>query len=534
MKVDLEFIHLNHDPTSKTTGAFSIRKNETISVIQPEWRKSASFTAHDAPAAYSYKAVQDLILTQQNRVKIKAEFSCTDSATTKVWVKADDGHKTPNNVLGTVAKTEVTFVQGKADADLFLNDVRIPNLGVDVSDVIWNWQYSLDCQKWNDITTSRHRIYTVIDMPGEPWQPASTNINNTQLPWTEVLEFACSIAIAEKDVDAAATKITRWANSLGPVFVHYDNPGNGWTGFTYDGPPRFHCSDFLLLLNSGTSPTGPAVNCDDCAAIVTSFSNILGSRLSEGKMGSTDTFELNPNKKIGRPAVPNGNFSYHTVAWLGNATAADRLFDACVQLDPDGNPTMEPHPFTVPVNILFTDYRPQLTLDAANCGPLGKQPVRKIGLSTLPIRADGLALWAVLLAAAETQDLKFSDLRFIDTTFAKYFLQTFWQSRTGPEIAFGIDTFEIGPGKSTAPLVENVLGRFHLRPTRMAEDGFSDESYASKGRFTIVFVRDQFVFLVRNTGKDVASSESLARSIDELIRRRNTNFRGGTNNATQV
>jgi hypothetical protein len=101
-------------------------------------------------------------------------------------------------VLGTVAETEVTFVQGKADADLFLDNVRIPDLGVDVSDVIWNWQFSLNRKKWNDITTSRHRIYTVIDMPAEPWQPASTNINNTQLPWTEVLEFACNIAVAEK------------------------------------------------------------------------------------------------------------------------------------------------------------------------------------------------------------------------------------------------------------------------------------------------------------------------------------------------
>jgi hypothetical protein len=534
MKVDLEFIHFNHDPTSATTGAFSIRRNETIPVVRPEWRKAASFTADDAPAAYSYTAVRNLIVTQQMRVKIKAQFSCSDAATTKVWVRAEDGPRCPNNVLGTVAATEVTFVQGRADVDLYLDNVQIPDLGVDVSDVIWKWQYSFDGANWNDITTSRHRIYTVVDMPAPPWQPASQDINNTQLPWTEVLEFACSVAASEKDVDPAATKITLWANSLGPVFVEYDDPGGGWTGYTYEGPPRFHCSDFLLLLNSGTSPTGPTVNCDDCAAIVTSFSNILGCRLSEGKMGGIENFRLNPNKKIGTTAVPNGLFSYHTVAWLGDATATDRLFDACVQLDPDGDPTNVPHPFNVPKNILFTDYRPQLTLDAGNCRPIGKQEVRKIGLSAQRLLPDGLVMWPVLLAAAETQNLKFIDLRFIATTFAEIFLQSFWQSRTDPNVSCGIDTFAVGPGNSTAPLVENLLGRFHLRPTRMTDSGFAEEAYASTGRFTIVFAQDEFVFLVRNTGRKTVSTEELARFIDELLRKRNTKPSRRNYNATQV
>ncbi len=512
MPVNLETIHFNHDTTSNATGAFSIRKNETINVVLPEWRRDQSFRPEDAPAAYAFEWVKRLM--QRSRVSIRAEFSCDDATITEVRIKADDGHANLVNVLGTIAETPVKFVKGRANATLFLDGVRIPELGVSVGGVIWKWKYQINGGAWTDLATTCHRIYTVVDMPRPPWQPGLRDINNTQLPWTEVLDIACARAVSTTNVTAAATKITLWANSLGPTFVHYDEPGNGWTGYTYDGPARFHCTDFLLLLNSGTSPTGPAVNCDDCAAIVTSFSNVLGSVLSEGKMQGDENFLLKPNKKIGLQPFGNGRFSYHTVAWLGNATRRDPLFDACVQLDPDGS---GPQPFTVPVNILFNDYQPQLARDPIR--PVGKQPVRRIGLQVQHLSPDSFVSWAVLLAAALKEKFEFMDVRFIETTLAKFFFQSFWKSLNQADVAFGIDTYQVAQGKSTAPLLENILSRFHLRPTRMSDAHFGGEAYASEGQFTIVFARDQFVFLLRNTGKEVASPAGLAKSIVELMSR---------------
>ncbi len=507
MTITLETIRLNHDPTSRTTGAFSIRKNETIPVVLPEWRNKASFRPDDAPAAYAYNLVKDLIVTKKMRVQIKAQLSCTDSETTKVLVKAQDGHPRPNNVLGTVAETEVTFLQGRAEAELCLDNVRIPDVGVGVSTIIWKWQYSLDGKRWVDITTTTHKIYTVVDLPGDPWEPTSTNINNTQLPWTEVLEFACAVAVSTTNVTDAATRITLWTNSLGPQFVQYDNPGGGWQGFTFEHPPRFDCSEFLLLLNGGTNTQGPLVNCDDCAAIVTSFSNILGCRLREVDLGGQFSFLLNPNMKIGRKPVPNGFFSRHNVGWLGNLTANGLVLDACVQLDSD----VRTAKFAVPVNIAFRDYKPQLTTGSIR--PRKKFPVRRIGLGARRLPLDGLV--KLKHFGFKIPELELVDFRFIDITVAEYLLQSFWRS-SEPGIAFGIDMYEVAADKSTAPLVENILSRFHLQPEKIEGAGFG-EAYASEGRFTILFVRKEFVFMVRNTGRKAIPAERLAKFIDSLI-----------------
>ena len=510
MLVNLETIHLNHDPTAKTTGAFSIRRNETIPVVLPEWRKGRSFRPEDAPAAYVYKVVDEL-MKNKVCVAIKAEFSCTDPSVEQVQVQALDGHVHPVNVLGTVPPTDVRFVNGKGTATLFLDGVRIPAIGVGVDIVVWKWQFLVDGKDWQDITTTVHKVYTVAEIPFAPWDPGSRDINNTQLPWTEVLDFACEVAVSKKNVVEAATKITQWANSLGPEFVRYDNEGSGWTVFSDDPPPRFDCTQFLLLLNTRKNLVGRAVNCDDCAAIVVSFSTILGCPLFEGEMATDHNFRLNPNIKIGRDRVSNGRFGRHNVAWLGNVTQNDRLFDACVQLV--SNATTPPT-FTVPVNILFNDYRPRLT-QVNTVHPSGPRPVRKIGVGARHVPPDTFVGFAILLAAAEIAELDLIDFRVIDTVLAQHFSQSFWQDRHEADIAFSVNMYQVASGKSTKPVLENLLGRFHLQPEKMP--GLGTEAYATQHGFTVVFVRDQFVFLLRNTGERVVSSEGFARAIDGLI-----------------
>lgn len=539
MPVNLEAIHLNHDPSSTTTGAFSIRRNERVPIRRPEWLRHISVRPEDAPAAYAYELAKNIGVT------IEAAFSCTGPPIPKIRVRALDEHlhpkkdslgsrllqllspsardSVPSNVLGNVAEGDVTFEGGKGKATLFLENVKIRDVGVGVSDVIWRWQYSLDGKDWIDLTTSLHRIYTVVEMPTPPWQPKSKEINDTQLPWAEVLDFACRIAIGTKSLDEAATKITQWANGLGKQkLIKYDQPG-GWPAFIEDSPRSFDCSDFLLLLNGGPNLQGSEINCDDCSAIVTSFSNVLGCRLSEGKMGGL-SFDLKPHLRIGLDPVFESNFGGHRVGWLGECTEIDPLFDACVQLDLDDDPTTKI--FTVPTNIKFIDYRPRLTTEEDNCKALGKLPVMRMGLPPLRKipKADALlrdseisSATTILSRVEQFPDLRLIDFRFSETTPARYLLQFFLRQRNDLDVSFGTKMYESALTENTQALVQNILNRFNQPPQKIPEPPFGTEAYASENRSVILFVRDVFVFLIRNTGKKSASCEELAKLIDRVI-----------------
>lgn len=543
MRVDIESIHLNHDPTFQSTGAISIRRNEKSSIRRPEWLRYISVRPEDAPAAYVYNTVRN------RNVTIQAAFSCRPLQPTTIRIRALDGYLHPtadsfgsrvlqslspsaragviSNALGSVAEGDVEFVNGQGKATFFLENVRIRDAGVDVSDVVWRWQFLLEGQDWTDITTTVHRIYTVVDRPSAPWQPESLEIKNKQLPWIEVLDFACRIAAGAKSLDEAATKITLWANGLGnQKLIGYDEPNGGPTFSIDDLPHRFDCSDFLLLLDGGPNLNGNAVNCVDCAAIVTTFSNVLGCRLSEGKMGSDVSFDLNRHLRIGLRGVYESNFGTHTVSWLGECTAEDALFDACVRLDLDDDTTTEK--FTVPTNIVFNDYRLRLTKEPGKCAPKGKSPVRFIGLE-IPPGMDQFEAALDRFEAAKTRGAKILtqfkelltakliDFRFIETTNAQYLLQFFL--KTEPEVSFGVNMYESEQGEAIPLLVESVLGRFNVPPKQVAENPppFGSEAYLSGDKSIALFVRNEFVFLVRNTGSRKVSCEQMARQIDQVI-----------------
>jgi hypothetical protein len=102
---------------------------------------------------------------------------------------------------------------------------------------------------------------------------------------------------------------------------------------------------------------------------------------------------LNPIRAIGRttwdPGCPDWGipgFDYHEVAWEGAGTATDRVWDACLEVDGDDDPTSQPHTPLLPTNMVFGtpgsgDYRDRLaTPDSRSlCEPQGaggRRPVR--------------------------------------------------------------------------------------------------------------------------------------------------------------
>jgi len=64
-------------------------------------------------------------------------------------------------------------------------------------------------------------------------------------------------------------------------------------------------------------------------------------------------FYFNPVQKIGQRAKGQGNFQKHEVAWKGECTKDDAVFDACLHLDGEGDPQTEPFVPLLPKNMLF-------------------------------------------------------------------------------------------------------------------------------------------------------------------------------------
>jgi len=70
-------------------------------------------------------------------------------------------------------------------------------------------------------------------------------------------------------------------------------------------------------------------------------------------------FGTNPYSAIGCAAwtPPNWGwgFGYHEVGWTGACGDADKIFDPCLKVDGNDDPSIEPRTELLPVNMPFSD-----------------------------------------------------------------------------------------------------------------------------------------------------------------------------------
>lgn len=388
MSVRLLAIKFNHDVNSATDDAFNIRKNGDEIVIVPEWRAGSTITEPDSVAAYALQS------TRGNRITIQAEFASDEPALTAVAIRAIQPPQpvpvlwlqsllsplrlspplysyyfqlysalwqmlTPNppNVLGEVKAALVTFQAGQSGfVPLELQNTRIATVGVGIHPVIWRWQFRRNfLSPWVEFATTHHRIYTALDVPKLPWVQLPFDRRNTQLPWTQVFDHACSWSDGASSVDDAAGAVTRAVYGLGNGLLEYDCVGLSGPHYTasalVSSPPLFYCTNFLQRLR-GLYPDR-YVNCVDCATIVSTFANILGCDLWQSRMGYF--FELNPTRAIGSrdwvSACGADFFFMHEVAWKDECNDANQVFDACVEVPRNINPLiLQP---MLPINMVF-------------------------------------------------------------------------------------------------------------------------------------------------------------------------------------
>lgn len=217
-----------------------------------------------------------------------------------------------------------------------------------------------------------HRVYLLMATPTQPWM--------TEILWVAALELACGWAAGAATVDAVATRITERYHNCGRV--SYDTV-QGATKYHFNNYAGFYLSEMIERLNGGVG-LGEKVNCTDSANTVSTLSNLLGCDLWQSRMGSS--FYMNPIRAIGCTAWERpfwGGFGYHEVAWKGACTENDKLFDGCLCVDGDADPTTAPHQPLLPTNMLFGDctimnYRLRLCPATSNgCSLCKPQPATK-------------------------------------------------------------------------------------------------------------------------------------------------------------
>ncbi len=386
MSVQLESITFNHDTSGHAHDALSIRRNAAQSVAIPEWRRGVTTQPEDAPAAYSLADVRS------SRVTIKAEFRRTGKVGECVQVRAVDmkGRRgclyaiieslgwercfrpPVGSLLGSVRERTVCFdrsgLSGNVEFDLVHH--RLDTAGVERDVVMWRWQYREGMGPWQEMGFTQHEVFAVLTVPTAPWQQQPV-AGNTQLPWTDALRHACAWARSTYTADDATSKVTSAVYGLGPSLVVYDCPGGGSSHYSWGG---FDLTAFLDRINGGVG-NGVYVNCSDCATFVSTMANLVGGDVWQSRMGWG--FNLNPLLAIGsavwQTACGWGSFNYHEVAWKGACTANEHIFDACLQVDIDADPTSAPQTGSLPRNMRFGnagdgDYRDRLSPSGA-CNP---------------------------------------------------------------------------------------------------------------------------------------------------------------------
>ncbi|MFL6285038.1 MAG: hypothetical protein ACJ74Q_17995 [Pyrinomonadaceae bacterium] len=567
MRVRLEAIKFNHDTLLASSDAFNIRRNEALFVNVPEWRRGVNVNPEDSPAAYALRE------TFGQTITIQADFTCEGFDGRPPEVRALDARLDPRpsgsptleeligrlmrpalcrsvgNVLGEVKARHIPAVEGNTGFQTFeLEHVGIWDAGVGVQDIAWRWQYRLDgSAEWTDIATTTHRIYTVVGVPRKPWQQQDYMPSNTQLPWVEVLDRACVWAEGARNTDDAAAMITRSVNDLGQGVVHYCGSEH------YTDNNNFDCTSFLQLLR-GECGGGEFVNCDDCAAIVSTFANALGCDLRQLSLSSevNFSFDLKPVIKIGIPDWDfETSFTHHTVASEGGCDVDQEVFDACLKLDGDDDPCTLTA--LLPTNLRFgrvgeRTYRFRLVLneeqgrsvlpETQNC------KLRRIGAMTnISPRNEGALnfvkeffefdSWSPYLTPPRTlfvsdffladyllPGLRLVQVRESEPGARERYSQSLWAMAEGESPFLRIDVYERASAADALEGVMAILTTFQELDMTQQEEApeLGDVAFANACFTSILFATGNLVFFLRNACRGKVSLRPAAMTLNKSLR----------------
>jgi len=267
--------------------------------------------------------------------EIKIKLSCSDMNVSRAEIR---GVPENGNVLGDIPATSVNFRRdGSADEITLSFPNSTLGTGVQCNSISWEWQYRRnENEAWISCGATHHRVYCIFATPTAPWIGGLFS--------EEVCKVACNWAQGAQSEIPAATNITKAVFNLGEQGkVSYNSAA------TY-AKKLFDHESFLEFLGNGMG-TSQTLNCDDCATIVSTFGNILGCDLHQSEMRGF--FDTNLVHLIGGQGFVRTGFDRHAVAWKNACRANDPLYDACLEIDADGQPNTRPSQALQPTNLRF-------------------------------------------------------------------------------------------------------------------------------------------------------------------------------------
>lgn len=571
-------IHFSHAAGNGAASALKLRKNAFQLLPAPEWRRGFVRT-EDSAVAYAMGSV----VAHANRVSINVKFNITGAGAfpSTIFIRAIQPPLTPGphlwssllsthyNVLGEVSERAVSVAaNGETPFLTFeLKNHKITEWGVGVFAVLWHWQYRLTPHdSWQTFHITRHKTFIVLKKPTLPFDQDFQG--GLLLPWTDILDYACAWAAGSKTEDEAASKITRKLFSLAPAYFEY-NCVNFLPAYVQildiAGNSFFNCTNFLLHLQ--TNSVNRFIICSDCAAIVSTFVNILGCDLWQSKMETPGTmFEVNRILPIGslRWQTPCGvpGFAYHEVAWKNSCTSADPIFDACLAVDGSSTPLDAFSIPLLPVNILLGNqgsglYRDRLVVprDWQLSEPRPGTRLRRMLIPGIP----AFPFFAVRDLAADIQEadsvraverqLDINELprtapakQTVITNFSldktafndwnirvqdlfegvesiRQILHMQWRSVHKPNTALRVDIAECKTANDARKFASRILVAMHAGVATVIRDrSIGDIGFTWIGEKTILFVRSNLCVMLANSDRQTMSVRDLADRLDDYIR----------------
>ena len=335
MSALLEEVHFNRDADDKRGSALNLRVDFDQPLLLPEWKQRADGSIRRAAVAYAVRSVVPALLAVGARIRwLGAPQAAIEVRALQTVAQGELTLRAP--VLGELAARTCALAPD-GDSGVVLFAVRggwLSSAPVGRHRVTWRWQYRTHADApWTDFAQSDHEIYTTLLPPSAPWSVAPFVDANAALPWSEVLSIAGQWAAGANTTEEAASLICLRLFGLGGFRFEYGCAVFGREMYTNSLLAVFDCTALVERLQGGEG-NGRYVNCTDCACIVSTLANALGARLWQGRMGAyIPAFMTRNIRTIGgahwnSPCSTGLGFMFHEVAWSGNATEADSVYDA--------------------------------------------------------------------------------------------------------------------------------------------------------------------------------------------------------------
>lgn len=262
---------------------------------------------------------------------------------------------------GTALEGDPAFV-ANGDVTVVATD-RVPAVGRYDLELRWRFEARAAGGDWTPMPggiVTRHRLYGLAGFPVFDYDDVPHRA------WVDVVDQVAEwVEGATADPELVAARIVEGVYyELGLVYdsergasFYSSYPRGSWTGAS------FNATRFMERDN------GSVVNCSDAAAIVSSFSNMVGVDLRyhilthQWERGfdlyylqaiGSDSFAASPFRS-GNPA-----FSYHAVTGPPDGS----FFDATLALDGDGMPWAAPHEVLLAEGLPAMDYLSALSPEA--------------------------------------------------------------------------------------------------------------------------------------------------------------------------